>query len=59
MTEKPPGVNIEVVDVCKHGVRMVCQACLDELHDDLLNNTRGGLAIEGRIIVEPGNGRLG
>ena len=53
MAKQPPGVNIKVVDVCKHGVREVCQECLDELYDNLLNKTRGGLAVEDRIIIEP------
>ena len=53
MTEKLLGVHIKLVDMCKHGVREVCQVCLDELHDNLLNKTRGGLAIEGRVIIEP------
>lgn len=53
MTKQPPGVNIKVVDICKHGVRTACQECLDELYDNLLNKTKGGLAIEGKIIIEP------
>ena len=53
MTKKPPGINIKIVDICKHGVKEVCQKCLNEFRDDLLNKTRGGLAIEDRIIIEP------
>ena len=53
MTKQPPGVNIEIVDICKHGVKEVCQECLNELYDDLSNKTKGGLAIEGKIIIEP------
>ena len=53
MRTQPSGINIKIVDICKHGVKEVCQECLNELYDNLSNKTRGGLAIEDKIIIEP------
>lgn len=53
MSKKPPGINIQRVLVCKHGETGVCYKCLEEFKEDL-KSTKGGVAIEGQIVIPPG-----